>query len=113
MCMRRLLIACVALLLSHSAISARPGNVPVIIDTDIGSDVDDAFGLSLALASRELDVRGITTCGGQAEDRAWLVCRFLTQVGRKDIPVAYGRGKQAEFGLDWQIQYRRHPAAIF
>ena len=33
----------------------------VIIDTDIGDDVDDAFALALAVKSPELQILGITT----------------------------------------------------
>ena len=108
-----LLTSGILLSLTGKIVAQPPAKVQVIIDTDIGSDVDDAFALALALASPELDLRAITTVGGQAEDRAWIVCRFLTQVGRKDIPVAFGRDKQPESMVDWQIQYRRHPAAIF
>jgi inosine-uridine nucleoside N-ribohydrolase len=106
---------------------AGPKKVPVVIDTDIGADIDDAFALALAVASPELDILGVTTVGRggdpdpfvqhidkkRDEDRAWLVCRFLTQVGRKDIPVAAGADPQPKSPLDWQIQYRRHPAAIY
>ena len=107
---------------------ARPANkVPVVIDTDIGADIDDAFALALAIASPELDIRGITTVGRggvpdpfvqhiskeRDEDRAWLVCRFLTQVGLRNVPVAAGSDPQPKSPLDWQIQYRRHPASIY
>src|SRR5947209_2534835 len=68
--------------------------VPILLDTDIGSDIDDAFALALALASPELDLQGVTTVGSDAEDRAWIVCRFLTAVGRPDVPVAWGRDPQ-------------------
>ena len=34
---------------------------PVIIDTDIGDDIDDAFALGLALADSRLQILGITT----------------------------------------------------
>ncbi|HXD86328.1 MAG TPA: nucleoside hydrolase [Urbifossiella sp.] len=101
--------------------------IPVVIDTDIGADIDDAFALALAIASPELEIRGITTVGrggspdpfvqhiskGRDEDRAWLVCRLLTQVGLKNIPVAAGADPQPKSSIDWQIQYRRHPAAIY
>ncbi len=101
--------------------------IPVVIDTDIGGDIDDAFALALAVASPELGIVGITTVGrggppdpyvqhinkDRDEDRAWLICRFLTQVGRKEIPVAPGADPQPKSEIDWQIQYRRHPAAIY
>jgi inosine-uridine nucleoside N-ribohydrolase len=61
-----------------------------IIDTDIGDDIDDAFALALALQSPELKIIGITTAYGDTELRARLVDRYLTAVGRKDIPVAAG-----------------------
>jgi inosine-uridine nucleoside N-ribohydrolase len=87
--------------------------VPILLDTDIGTDVDDAFALALALACPEVDLAGVTTVAAGAEDRAWMVCRFLTAVGRRDIPVAWGRGTQPEPAVGGQIQYRRHPAVIF
>jgi purine nucleosidase len=62
----------------------------VIIDTDIGDDIDDAFALALALRSPELKIIGITTTFGDTETRAKLVDRFLAEVGRPDIPVAAG-----------------------
>src|SRR4051794_17020182 len=65
--------------------------VPVLIDTDVGDDIDDAFALALALSSPEVDVRGVTTVAGDAHTRALLVCRLLHAVGRGDIPVASGR----------------------
>ena len=33
----------------------------VVIDTDIGDDIDDAFAIGLALQSHELQIMGITT----------------------------------------------------
>ena len=102
-----------ALLVVALTLSVSHAQIPVIIDTDIGSDIDDALALALAVASPELDIQAITTCGAEADDRAWLVCRFLTQVGHKNLPVAAGGGTQPDYKIDWQIQYRRHPAAIF
>jgi inosine-uridine nucleoside N-ribohydrolase len=87
--------------------------IPIILDTDIGTDVDDAFALGLILASPELELRAVTTSGGQTEDRAWLACRFITQCGKAGIPVAAGAEPQAKSEVNDQIQYRRHPAAIF
>jgi len=87
--------------------------VPILLDTDIGSDIDDAFALALALASPEVDLQGVTTVTSDAEDRAWMVCRFLTAVGRREVPVAWGREPQALSPIEGQVQYRRHPAVIF
>jgi len=62
----------------------------VIIDTDIGDDIDDAFAIALALRSPELQILGITTTFGDTETRAKLLDRFLAEVGRPEIPVAAG-----------------------
>src|SRR5271165_4774037 len=62
----------------------------VIIDTDIGDDVDDAFALGLALQSPELKILGITTAWGNTPLRARLVGRLLAETGRQDILVAVG-----------------------
>src|SRR5450631_38018 len=62
----------------------------VIIDTDIGDDIDDAFALGLALRSPELQILGVTTTFGDTELRAKLADRFLGEVGRAEIPVMAG-----------------------
>jgi inosine-uridine nucleoside N-ribohydrolase len=62
----------------------------IIIDTDIGDDIDDAFALALALRSPELEILGVTTTFGDTLTRAKLADRFLGEAGRADIPVAAG-----------------------
>jgi purine nucleosidase len=63
----------------------------IIIDTDIGDDVDDAFALALAVRSPELQVLGVTTTFGDTEARAKIADRFLGEVGRAEIPVLAGK----------------------
>jgi purine nucleosidase len=63
----------------------------VILDTDIGDDIDDAFALALVLRSPEVQVLGITTDFGDTELRARLVDRYLTAIGRSNIPVEAGK----------------------
>lgn len=63
----------------------------IIIDTDIGDDVDDAFALALAVKSPELQILGISTAFGETEVRAKIVDRFMGEVGRSDIPVLAGK----------------------
>ena len=62
----------------------------VLIDTDIGDDLDDAFAVALALQSPELRILGITTTYGDTDLRARLLGRFLAAVSRQEIPVAAG-----------------------
>ena len=107
-------LAVVLLLLAPLAAWAQPLVEPILLDTAIGDDIDEAFGLAYALsADINIGLRGITTVGDHAEDRAWIVCRFLTQSESRKIPVAAGAEPQPKLGIDWQIQYRRHPAPIF
>jgi len=63
---------------------------PVIIDTDIGDDIDDAFALTIALQDPRLNVIGITTAWGDTRTRTLLVRRLLTTLGRQNIVVAQG-----------------------
>lgn len=110
-----LLLCVFALTLSSlgSADAAEPRKIPVILDTDIGTSIDDAFAFSLLVACEQYDLRGVTTCGSNAQDRAWMLCRFLTALDMKNVPVAYGRDPQPQSKIDWQIQYRRHPAVVW
>lgn len=62
----------------------------VILDTDIGDDIDDAFALALILRSPELHLLGIETAFADTELRARLVDRYLAAVDRSDIPVLAG-----------------------
>src|SRR5262245_55208559 len=64
--------------------------VPVILDTDIGTDVDDCLALGLLLGSPELDPFGITCVYGDVELRARMVHRLLDLGGRPDVPVRLG-----------------------
>ena len=63
----------------------------IIIDTDIGDDVDDAFALALAVKSPELEILGVTTTFGDTETRARITDRLLGELGRGDIPVLAGK----------------------
>jgi inosine-uridine nucleoside N-ribohydrolase len=67
-----------------------PKSVPVLLDTDIGSDIDDAFAVALILHSPELNLRAVTTVSGDTEARARLVAKMLWVDGRRNIPVAAG-----------------------
>ena len=72
--------------------SASPANTleKIIIDTDIGNDIDDAFAVGLALRSPEFQILGISSAWGDTRLRARLLSRFLKETGRTDIPVAMG-----------------------
>ncbi|MDO5285416.1 MAG: nucleoside hydrolase [Actinomycetia bacterium] len=66
---------------------------PVIIDTDPG--IDDAIALTLAAASPELTLLGVTTVGGNTglETTTSNALRILHLLGRDDVPVAAGAAR--------------------
>lgn len=66
--------------------------IPIILDTDIGDDVDDALALGLICRSPELDLRAITTVFNNTFARVRQAQTILKIVGHKDIPVAAGCG---------------------
>lgn len=84
----------------------------VILDTDIGDDIDDAFALALALRSPELKILGVTTTFGNTELRARLVERYLQAVGRSDIPVAAGPESEAHNGFTQKAYALRTPETV-
>jgi purine nucleosidase/pyrimidine-specific ribonucleoside hydrolase len=65
----------------------------IIIDTDIGDDIDDALAIALALKSPELDLRGVTCVFGDIASRVAIALKLLDIMGRADVPVAAGIGQ--------------------
>ena len=90
--------------------------IPVILDTDIGDDIDDTWALALALKSPELDVKLVVTDYGNTEQRAKLVARVLELAERTDIPIGIGikenddPGPQAEWVKGYDLG--RYPGRV-
>lgn len=63
----------------------------IILDTDIGTDIDDAYALALILCAPELELVGVTIAHNDTARRAKLALKMLHETGRADIPVAVGR----------------------
>jgi inosine-uridine nucleoside N-ribohydrolase len=62
----------------------------VWLDTDIGSDIDDAVALLCAVRHPDIDLVGVSTVMGRVEIRTWLVREMLERAGHPDIPVLPG-----------------------
>ncbi len=58
----------------------------ILLDTDIGTEVDDAITLAYLLANPEAELLGITTVTGEAYERAKLAS-VLCKIAGKDIPI--------------------------
>lgn len=80
--------------------------IPVVFDTDIGSDIDDTWALGFLLRCPELDVKLVTTDRGRPHYRARLACRVLEAGGRDDLPVGLGPEWEGNTG-----QTRQEPCA--
>ncbi len=63
----------------------------LLLDTDIGDDIDDAFALALALSEPAVKVVGVTTVFKNAKLRAMQV-KALQKLFKEDFPVFYGEG---------------------
>ena len=90
-----------AILLLALAALAAAQPIPVIFDTDIGDDIDDALALALALQSPELDVRAVTTVIDRSALRSRLAWKELGIYGRLEIPIGTG--------VDEPLLDRMHP----
>lgn len=63
---------------------------PILLDTDIGTDVDDCLALALLLASLELQLAGVTTVYGDTRLRGRMALKLLALRGVSGVPVAAG-----------------------
>ena len=77
-----------------------PDKIPIILDTDIADDIDDAIALAFAIGSPEFDLLGVTTVYGDVDTRARVARRLLRLCGRDDVPVVPGWARP--MGYDWQ-----------
>jgi len=64
--------------------------IKLILDTDIGSDVDDAWALALCLASPEIELVGVTLVHADLDTRAKIALKMLKLAGHADVPVYKG-----------------------
>ena len=84
--------------------------IPVILDTDIGSDIDDTWALAMLLQSPELEPRLIVTESGDTVYRAKIVAKILERSGREEIPIGVGlrlgneKGPQLSWVKDYNIE---------
>lgn len=63
---------------------------PVLLDTDIGSNVDDLLALLFILGSQNLKLVGVTTVYGDTHLRARIAAATLSIAGRDDVPIGFG-----------------------
>jgi inosine-uridine nucleoside N-ribohydrolase len=71
---------------------AGEARIPVILDTDMGDDIDDTWALAYLLKSPQFELKLVTTTFGKASYRARLVAKLLTVAQRTDVAVGLGAG---------------------
>lgn len=64
--------------------------MPLLLDTDIGSDIDDAVCLAYLLAEPRCELLGVTTVTGQPRERAMLADAICRAAGRPEVPIFSG-----------------------
>src|SRR5882724_8179232 len=65
--------------------------IKVILDTDIGDDIDDAWALAFVISYQRFAPLGITITHGNTTARSKIACKLLHVTGHDDIPVYLGR----------------------
>jgi purine nucleosidase len=65
----------------------------ILLDTDIGTDVDDALALAFALRHPEIELAAVTTVSGDARRRAQIAAKLIALNGDPQIEVAAGRSE--------------------
>lgn len=63
---------------------------PILFDTDIGSDIDDAVALAYLLKQKDCELLGITTVTGDTQKRAALAELICHASGRESVPIHAG-----------------------
>jgi purine nucleosidase len=92
-------------LLAHQASAQAPPHLKVLLDTDIASDIDDAWALGLLVASPNVELVGVTITDGNTPARAKVACKLLHVVGRDEVPVAVGRKTPPPSQFDYQFSW--------
>jgi inosine-uridine nucleoside N-ribohydrolase len=82
----------------------------LILDTDIGTDIDDAYALAMILRS-PIDLIGISTVSGDTLTRAKIAAGLLRIEGRQEVKLFAGQpSKSVLTQAEWAAS--QPPAAI-
>ncbi len=93
---------------TNSVVYAEP--IPVIYDSDLGSDIDDTWALAFILACPELDLKMVVTDSHDTVSRAKITAKFLERVKRDDVPIGIGvkederKGPQHAWAKDYDLE---------
>lgn len=112
-----LIVAAVVPVPAAEPLLTKPAPTPVILDTDIGDDIDDTWALGLLLKSPELDLKLVVGDRGAAQYRARLLAKLLERAGRSDVPIGIGldiepheEGRQAAWVKGYDL--KKYPGKV-
>ena len=100
--MTSLFLSSILVLAAHGAA------VPVILDTDLGDDIDDTWALMMLLGCPQVDLKLIVTASDDTDIKTRLVAKMLDKVNRTDIPLGKGlkTSSQAIHQTRWLGDYQ-------
>lgn len=85
--------------------------IPVLLDTDPGSDIDDAICLAYLLAQPRCELVGVTTVTGRdPRQRASIVDAVCRAAGRTDVPIHAGVSVRYDEGTVVQPEVPQYAA---
>ena len=88
------------------ALLAQTERTKIILDTDIGTDIDDAWAVGFVAQHPGFETLAITITDQNTPARAKVACKLLARAGRTEIPVAVGRKiEQPKDGVDFQYTW--------
>jgi len=98
------------------AVPSASKKIPVILDTDIGDDIDDTWALVMLLKSPEFDIKMVIGDNHNGIYRAKIIAKMLEIAGRTDIPIGMAYSKRQDSGnqSDWVKNYdlKSYPGKI-
>jgi inosine-uridine nucleoside N-ribohydrolase len=83
--------------------------IPIILDADIGDDIDDTWALLMLLRMPQFDLKLAVGDFGNGIYRARLLAKLLELTGRSDVPIGIGvdpldePGAQSEWVGNYQL----------
>lgn len=77
-------------------LTAQVTPVPVILDTDIGGDIDDTWALCMMLGCPQIDLKLVVTASDDTPTKTRLAAKILERTGRTDVPLGIGKKTSEE-----------------
>ena len=63
---------------------------PIILDTDLGDDIDDTWALAYLLGTPKVELKLVVTASDNTPTKARLVAKILASMGHEEVPLGVG-----------------------